>query len=180
MSSKSMHSSEFIKPLFDTGFTCILPRVAMTAPPMVPMVPATAPQIAMPQIGMPVGMPTAMPVGMPSAVPQIGMPTVVPIMNMPVMPQQPSQPSDAIQKAMEATLASISLPPPNMGAGDALNVMYVALLFRISRHLLPLHLSPAFMWGRYMMHPCGSVVHFLEPNSITTVWRVCVCTSSRI
>ena len=113
----------------------------MTAPPMVPMVPAAAPQIAMPQIGMPVGMPTTMPVGMPTTMP-VGMPTAVPIMNMPVMPQQPSQPSDAIQKAMEATLASISLPPPNMGAGDALNVMYVALLFRISRRLLPLHLSP--------------------------------------
>ena len=138
-----MHSSVFIKPLFDTGFTCILHRVAMTAPPMVPMVPATAPQIAMPQIGMPVGMPTAMPVGMPTAMP-VGMPTAVPIMNMPVMPQQPSQPSDAIQKAMEATLASIALPPPNMGAGDALNVMYVALFFHITL-LLPLNFSPDFM-----------------------------------
>ncbi len=33
-------------------------------------------------------------------------------------PQQSSQPSDAIQKAMEATLASISLPPAG-GASDS-------------------------------------------------------------
>ena len=112
----------------------------MTAPPMVPMLPAAA----APQMGMPTTVPQ---IGMP-----VGMPTAVPIMNMPIVPQQPSQPSDAIQKAMEATLASIALPPPNMGAGDAINVMYVALLFCMTLLVrLHIHLSLHFMCGRFSL-----------------------------
>lgn len=46
--------------------------------------------------------------------PQMGTASPMPVGMMPVVAQQPSQPSDAIQKAMEATLASIALPPPNV------------------------------------------------------------------
>ena len=38
-------------------------------------------------------------------------------LGMMTVPQQPQQPSEAIQKAMEATLASIALPPPAMALG---------------------------------------------------------------
>ncbi|KAK2161677.1 hypothetical protein NP493_1565g00027 [Ridgeia piscesae] len=52
------------------------------------------------------------PVG--AVAPQMGTASPMPVGMMPGVAQQPSQPSDAIQKAMEATLASIALPPPNI------------------------------------------------------------------
>lgn len=58
--------------------------------------------------------------------PQIGTASPMPVGMMP-MAQQASQPSDAIQKAMEATLASIALPPPSGVAADMINARSVAL-----------------------------------------------------